>query len=112
LLIAAGIYQWTPLKHACLAHCRTPLAFLMADWRDGRWGAFVMGVHHGAYCTGCCWLLMALLFVVGVMNLFWVAALSGFVLAEKIVPDNSWLTQAVGLLLVGWGGWMVFLVST
>jgi len=69
LLLMAGIYQWTPLKHACLSKCRSPLGFVLNEWREGRWGAFLMGLKHGAYCTGCCWSLMALLFVAGVMNL-------------------------------------------
>lgn len=70
VLIATGIFQFTPFKQACLNHCRTPMGYFMTEWRDGQWGAFVMGVRHGAYCVGCCWLLMALLFVSGVMNLF------------------------------------------
>lgn len=69
LLLSAGIFQWTPWKYACLKHCRSPLGFLMTDWRDGAWGAFWMGLRHGSYCTGCCGFLMALLFVAGVMNL-------------------------------------------
>lgn len=107
VLIAAGIYQWTPLKLACLAHCRSPLSFLMTGWRDGAWGAFNMGLRHGAYCTGCCWLLMALLFVVGVMNLWWIAALSFFVLAEKTVPGGIWVSRISGLLLLAWGAWLI-----
>ena len=70
VLIATGIFQFTPFKQACLNHCRTPMGYFMTEWRDGQWGAFVMGVRHGAYCVGCCWLLMALLFVSGLMNLF------------------------------------------
>ena len=107
LLIAAGLFQWTPLKHACLAHCRSPLSFLMTDWREGRRGAFAMGVKHGAYCTGCCWFLMALLFVAGVMNIWWVALLSVVVLLEKAVPKGAWLGRLVGLLLAAWGVWMI-----
>jgi len=107
LLIGAGIYQWTPLKHACLAKCRSPLGFLLTEWRDGARGAFVMGVRHGAYCTGCCWALMALLFVGGVMNLLWVAAIAGFVLAEKVAPAGRAVGRIAGLVLVAWGGWMV-----
>ena len=106
LLMAAGLFQWTPFKHACLAHCRSPLSFLMTDWREGRRGAFVMGLKHGAYCTGCCWFLMALLFVAGVMNIWWVAVISIFVLVEKISPRGRWVGKIAGLLLVGWGAWM------
>jgi predicted metal-binding membrane protein len=103
LLIAAGIFQFTPAKNRCLSHCRSPLDFIMTDWRDGRRGAFLMGLRHGAFCTGCCWLLMALLFVVGVMNLFWVAVITAFVLAEKALPKGQWLARVSGLFLVGWG---------
>ena len=108
VLIAAGVYQWTPAKHACLAHCRSPLTFLMTGWHSGAWGAYRMGITHGAYCTGCCWLLMALLFVVGVMNLAWIVALTVFVLVEKILPHGLWIARGGGLLLIAWGGWMVF----
>ncbi|HTY86727.1 MAG TPA: DUF2182 domain-containing protein [Candidatus Acidoferrum sp.] len=107
LLIAAGIFQWTPLKNACLAHCRSPLAFLLTDWREGRLGAFVMGLKHGAYCTGCCWLLMALLFVAGVMNVWWIAILTVLVLAEKVVPRAWRLGKVASLCLVAWGVWMI-----
>ena len=107
-LLAAGIYQWTPLKHACLTHCRSPVGFLMAHWHEGRWGAVRMGVHHGLYCLGCCWLLMVLLFVLGVMNLFWIAALAVFVLAEKVVPKGHLLGRIAGLFMIAWGGWLIF----
>jgi predicted metal-binding membrane protein len=107
LLIAAGLYQFTPLKFACLNKCRSPLAFLMTEWRDGAQGAFVMGLRHGAYCVGCCWALMALLFVLGVMNLAWIALLATFVLIEKLASGGPWLSRASGLLLLGWGIWMV-----
>jgi predicted metal-binding membrane protein len=96
LLIAAGVFQFTPLKRACLAHCRSPLSFLMSNWREGQWGAFVMGLKHGAYCVGCCWLLMALLFVAGVMNLLWGAAISVFVLVEKVVPREDLIGRIAG----------------
>jgi len=109
VLIAAGLYQWTPLKHACLRHCQTPLGFLMTRWRDGAMGGFRMGLAHGVYCVGCCWVLMALLFVGGVMNLLWVAALAGFVLAEKIAPPNLWLPRLAGATLIAWGGWLAAL---
>ena len=107
LLLAAGIYQWTPLKHACLSKCRSPLGFVLNEWREGRRGAFVMGLKHGVYCTGCCWSLMALLLVAGVMNLLWVAAIAGFILLEKVAPAGDRLGRVAGVVLVGWGVWMV-----
>jgi predicted metal-binding membrane protein len=88
LLIAAGVYQLSPLKEVCLARCRSPLGFLMTEWRDGVAGALRMGWRHGAYCLGCCWLLMGLLFVTGVMNLLWVAVIAFFVLLEKVAPGG------------------------
>ena len=103
LLIAAGIYQFTPLKQACLATCRTPLAFLMTEWRPGLSGAWRMGLRHGVLCAGCCWLLMALLFVLGVMNLAWIAVLAAFVLLEKTWPKLRWLSAAGGTALIIWG---------
>jgi predicted metal-binding membrane protein len=106
ILIAAGLYQFTPLKLACLNKCRSPLAFLMSEWREGRRGAFVMGLRHGGYCLLCCWALMALLFVLGVMNLAWIALLATFVLVEKLASSGPWLSRASGLLLIGWGIWM------
>jgi predicted metal-binding membrane protein len=106
LLIAVGIYQWTPFKQACLTHCRTPLQFLLTYWQDGTAGAFLIGLRHGAYCLGCCWLLMAVLFAVGVMNLAWIAALSVFVLLEKIIPRGLWVSKLAGLALMGFGGWI------
>jgi predicted metal-binding membrane protein len=90
LLIAAGVYQFTPLKLACLNKCRRPLAFLMSEWREGRLGTFVMGLRHGGYCLLCCWALMALLFVLGVMNLAWIALLAAFVLIEKLASSGPW----------------------
>ncbi len=112
LLIVAGIYQWTPLKHACLKHCRSPLHFLTHGMRKGTGGAFVMGLEHGAFCVGCCWVLMGLLFVGGVMNLLWVAAIAAFVLLEKVVTHGLLAGRLSGALLVlaglfaafqGWG---------
>jgi predicted metal-binding membrane protein len=103
LLIAAGIFQLTPLKRACLKHCRSPLSFLMSEWREGAAGAFAMGVQHGAYCLGCCWILMALLFVAGVMNLFWVAMIALLVMAEKILPKGEVLGQLAGIALLAAG---------
>jgi len=106
LLIAAGVYQWLPLKYACLSHCRSPLAFLSSHWREGRLGAFRMGATHGTFCVGCCWALMALLFVAGVMNLFWVAAIAAFVLIEKVAQRGFLVGRTAGVLLVVWGIWV------
>lgn len=103
VLIATGIYQWTPLKQTCLRHCRSPLVFVMTHWRPGAAGAWSMGLRHGAYCVGCCWLLMLLLFVGGVMNLAWIAGIALVVLVEKFVPAGHWIGRAVGALLVVWG---------
>jgi len=107
LLIAAGAFQFTPLKRACLKHCRTPMGFLTQHWREGNGGALLMGLHHGVYCLGCCWLLMALLFVLGVMNLAWVAALTVAVLAEKLLPGGERIGWGLGALLIVWGGWLL-----
>jgi predicted metal-binding membrane protein len=103
LLTCAGAYQFTALKRACLATCRSPLAFILSQWRSGASGAFVMGLRHGAYCAGCCWLLMALLFVLGVMNVLWIVALTVFVLVEKTLPRARWLGFATGAMLIAWG---------
>jgi len=103
ILIAAGLYQLSPLKGACLSHCRSPLGFLMSHWRDGTTGALEMGIRHGAYCLGCCWALMCVLFVVGVMNLVWVAALTCFVLFEKVAPGGALVSRAAGVGLVAAG---------
>jgi predicted metal-binding membrane protein len=107
LLIGAGVFQFTPIKNACLTHCRSPIGFFMTEWREGTRGAFYMGVHHGIYCVGCCWLLMALLFVAGVMNLLWVAVIAAYVFVEKIVPAGNWVGRAVGLCTIAAGVWMV-----
>ena len=96
VLLAAGGFQWTPLKYTCLTHCRSPLGFLMTDWREGHRGALIMGLRHGMYCVGCCWFLMALLFVAGVMNLLWVAAIAAFVLVEKVVPRGDLVGRIAG----------------
>lgn len=103
-LIAAGLYQWTPLKQACLRQCRSPFDFLLGNWREGPRGAVTMGVRHGLFCLGCCWMLMLLLFVGGVMNIFWVASLTLFILAEKLVPVGRRLSQVAGAVLIVWGG--------
>ena len=100
LLIGAGLYQWTPWKNACLEHCRAPALFFAAQWRDGALGAFRMGAAHGLYCLGCCWVLMALLFFGGVMNLLWVAGLALFVLLEKLAPWGASAGRVAGLALL------------
>jgi predicted metal-binding membrane protein len=106
LLIAAGLFQWSPLKFSCLNHCRTPLGFIMTEWREGPKGALTMGVRHGVFCLGCCWMLMGLLFVLGLMNLLWIAALAGFVLIEKVAPAGHLISRITGVLLLVWGTWL------
>lgn len=103
VLVAAGIYQLSPAKNACLRHCRSPVEFLTRHHRPGRTGAFVMGLEHGTWCVGCCWMLMALLFVGGVMNIAWIALLAVLVLVEKVAPSGVAVGRAVGLLLIVWG---------
>lgn len=103
VLVAAGAYQLSPLKDACLRHCRSPAEFVSRHWRAGRRGALRMGLEHGAYCVGCCWVLMALLFVGGIMNLLWIALLAAFVLAERVVPRGAVVGRATGLALLAWG---------
>jgi len=100
LLVAAGIYQLTPLKQACLGRCRQPVSFIAQFWRSGTSGAFRMGVAHGTFCLGCCWFLMALLFFGGVMNLYWIAGIATYVLAEKLMPHQRWLSHAAGWVLI------------
>ncbi len=107
LLLVAGAFQWSPLKYACLKQCRTPMGFLMTSWREGPRGAMRMGLEHGLFCLGCCWALMLLLFVLGVMNLVWIAALAAFVLAEKVAPMGERVSRVTGVLLVGWGVWAI-----
>ena len=99
IFLLAGIYQLTPLKHACLDHCRMPVEFLSRHWRRGDGGALVMGLHHGVYCVGCCWILMALLFATGVMNLLWVAVIAVFVLLEKVLPAGRWVSRTVAFAM-------------
>ena len=103
LLAAAGLYQLTPLKDACLGRCRSPAEFLVRHYRQGAAGAFRLGAIHGAFCVGCCWLLMALLFVGGVMNLAWIAALTLLVAAEKLLPGGTWIARLAGIAFIGWG---------
>jgi predicted metal-binding membrane protein len=103
ILIAAGIWQLTPVKTVCLRHCRSPLSFLAHQWRPGRLGAFRMGLEHGSYCLGCCWFLMGLLFFGGIMNLFWIAGLAAFILLEKTIPMGHWLARLAGIAAAAWG---------
>ncbi|HEY7760072.1 MAG TPA: DUF2182 domain-containing protein [Burkholderiales bacterium] len=103
LLVAAGLYQMTPLKQACLRSCRQPIRFLTQHWQPGASGAVRMGVVHGALCLGCCWVLMLLLFFGGVMNLYWIAGIATYVLAEKLLPRARWLSYAAGTALIAWG---------
>jgi len=111
LLLAAGVYQLTPLKYACLKHCRSPLFFISHHWRPGDWGALRMGVEHGAFCTGCCWFLMALLFYGGVMNLFWIIGLALIVLVEKVAPAGHWVGWIMGMGLIAWGGGLLLMAA-
>jgi len=106
LLIAAGLYQLSPLKQACLRKCQTPLMFFARNWRKGYGGAVRMGLSHGLYCLGCCWVLMGLLFYGGVMELRWIVGLALYVAAEKLIPASGRLSRFIGIFLVGWGLWM------
>lgn len=110
VLIAAGVYQWSPLKDVCLAQCRSPIGFLMhyGGFRGDLPGCLLMGLHHGAYCIGCCWVLMALLFVGGVMNVLWIALLAVLVLLEKLAPFGRWIARAAGVACVAAGAGMLF----
>lgn len=107
LLLIAGIYQLTPLKRVCLRSCRSPLSFLMRRWRTGWAGAYRMGVEHGAYCLGCCWALMLLLFAGGVMNLAVIGVLTAWILVEKLLPAGEQAARVSGLLLIGTAVWML-----
>jgi predicted metal-binding membrane protein len=108
LFVAAAIYQLTPAKRACLRSCRSPAAFLTARRRTGTLGPFIMGLEHGAYCVGCCWGLMALLFAVGAMNLLWVAAVAAFVLAEKLLPGGEHIGRAGAIAMIGAAVWLLW----
>jgi predicted metal-binding membrane protein len=109
VLIAAGIYQWTPIKYACLAQCQTPLHFLMSHggFRSDALGCVRLGLLHGTYCVGCCWVLMAVLFVVGVMNVLWIALLALLVLLERLTPWGRWIARSAGIVCIAMGVWMV-----
>jgi predicted metal-binding membrane protein len=109
LLLAAGLYQLSPVKQSCLRHCRSPADFLSSHWRDGRRGALRMGLDHGWYCVGCCWLLMALLVAGGVMNLVWIAGLAVVVLLEKLLPRGEQFARLCGVLLIFAGLWLLLL---
>ncbi|MGE0751310.1 MAG: DUF2182 domain-containing protein [Variibacter sp.] len=108
VLIIAGMYQWTPLKDACLSHCQSPLGFVLRyGFRREPTGALALGFRHGLYCIGCCWAVMALLFVAGVMNLFWIAALAAFVLVEKVAPFGRVVSRLAGIAFVVGGAWLL-----
>ena len=107
VLLAAGAYQWLPVKNACLTACQSPLGFLSRYWREGVAGGLMMGARHGVFCVGCCWLLMALLFVVGVMNLLWVALLTGFVLVEKLLRIGPLVPRVAGVAMGTWGAYLL-----
>jgi predicted metal-binding membrane protein len=103
ILIIAGIFQFTPLKQTCLNYCRSPLDFVLHYWKEGKQGALKMGIENGFYCIGCCWLLMVLLFVAGIMNLLWIALIALFVLVEKISPGVKWIPYVAGVMLIAYG---------
>ena len=107
VLITAGAYQFTKWKDTCLRYCRSPLGYLMTEWRDGLDGAFRMGVRYGAYCLVCCWMLMALLFIVGVMNLLWAVVITIYVLVEKVASNGQWISRAAGAGMLLWGIWIL-----
>ncbi|MBT8062114.1 MAG: DUF2182 domain-containing protein [Xanthomonadales bacterium] len=110
LLMAAGLWQFSPWKQTCLRHCRGPVEYLTRHRNPGNSGAMLMGMGHGLYCLGCCWFLMVLLFVGGVMNLLWIAALAVYVWVEKVAPGGQWLSRAMGVLLIGWAA-VIFLIN-
>jgi predicted metal-binding membrane protein len=99
-LLLSGIYQWSRLKGACLRHCQNPLHFVTEHWHDGQFGALRMGATHGVYCCGCCWGLMMILFVMGVMHLGWMAAIGALILIEKLVPAGKWISHTIGAVFI------------
>jgi predicted metal-binding membrane protein len=107
LLIAVGVYQWTPLKRVCLRSCRSPLSFLSAHWHSGSLGALRTGIEHGVYCVGCCWALMLLLFAGGVMNLAVIATLTAIVILERVAPFGEIAARSLGVALVVLGAWLL-----
>ena len=109
VLVLAGLYQLSPLKHACLTKCRTPLDFILGSWRDGYSGAFRMGLGHGAYCLGCCWLLFVILFPLGVMNVAAMAVITLLIFAEKSVPAGRRISQIAAVALIAYGALVLFI---
>lgn len=107
VLVAAGAFQFAPLKGACLAHCRSPLSYLLARWQNGPMGGFRLGVSHGGYCLGCCWLVMLTALALGVMNLAWMAVLTVMVATEQVAPAGIWMGRVFGVLLIAWGAWLL-----
>ncbi len=103
ILIAAGIFQFTSIKQKCLRYCRTPVDFIHRNWKEGKKGALIMGMENGMYCLGCCWILMTLLFVSGIMNLIWIAVIALFVLIEKVLPKIKWISIGAGIALILYG---------
>ena len=106
LLVIAGAYQLTPTKEACLDKCRSPIGFFLANWRPGRRGAIRMGLQHGLFCIGCCWMLMLIMFVGGAMSLITMALLSAFILVERILPPGPWVARLPGIALIVWGAYI------
>jgi predicted metal-binding membrane protein len=107
LLLAAGIYQLTPWKTACLRHCRSPAGFFLEHWSPGARGAIAMGLRHGLYCVGCCWVLMLLMFVGGTMSVLTMAVLCGFILAERLLPDGPWVSRIPGTAMIVSGAFLI-----
>jgi predicted metal-binding membrane protein len=112
LLAIAGLYELTPLKNICLHHCRSPLHFVLAGWRDGTVGAVRMGAEHGAYCVGCCWGLMLVLFALGVMSILWMAVVAALIFAQKILPRGEVLARVFAVAFVATGIWVATAPST
>jgi len=105
IFLIAGLYQFAPLKRACLTHCRTPFGYFLSHWRNGPMSAFRMGVHHGLFCVGCCWALMLTAFAIGVMNVLWMATLGAFALIEQVSPHGQSLRRGLGIALLCAGLW-------
>ena len=108
LLVIAGLFQFSRLKYACLKHCRSPMGFFIIHWKDGHKGALEMGLRSGIYCVGCCWAIMVLMFVAGVMNIFWMVLLAVFILTEKMIPWGHRFSQFSGGVMIAWGIWVLF----
>ena len=105
ILFTAGAFQFAPLKRACLMHCRNPLTYFLTRWRDGAAGGFGMGFHHGLFCVACCWALMATTVAVGVMSLWWMAALAAIALVEQVAPHGDTFRRPLGVALIAAGVW-------